>query len=195
MAKDQKEEKSQMIATQESKKLKKSEILTNGTRHTLFNCLMQGMMIKDAAKQAKRDYKYCRNLVAYSGINALVKQEMAEIERKTTEKLAITREGQIKKYQSVIDGAETDKAWSAVNGAIRGQSELVGLHDTAQETFEKMSLAAALSQASRRKAIDSTVQQKVIEGTVEPDIADPGDIDPQNQAKNKGETVQKDKEK
>jgi hypothetical protein len=119
---------------------------------------------------------------------ARIEHKRAELEAKTLELTAITRERQVQKYEEHRQKAVRLGQISAANGAIRGQSELVGLHDTAQETFEKMSLAAALSQASRRKAIDSTVQQKVIESPVEPDGDDQPPLLGQKQGPNSAQT-------
>jgi hypothetical protein len=61
----------------------KEDILTTQSRRILFNCLLKGMSIKDAAPQAKLGTRYAQNIVVKSGIANLVKQEMARISEKT----------------------------------------------------------------------------------------------------------------
>ena len=63
-------------------KLDEKQILTNPTRQAIFNSLMQGYNLREAAEKAKKNYKYVRNLVANSGINDLVLQKKAEIGEK-----------------------------------------------------------------------------------------------------------------
>jgi len=69
-------------STPQRVKLDEKQILTNPTKQAIFNSLMSGLNLKEAAKEVNKNYKYVRNMVAKNGINSLVLQKRAEIGQK-----------------------------------------------------------------------------------------------------------------
>jgi hypothetical protein len=91
------------------KKLDKNKILTTTSRHILFDCLLKGMLVKDAAKEAKLSVKYAQNMVEYSGIKALALQTMAEL----SEKAQISIVEEQSSFKRIADKAEAEGKYSA----------------------------------------------------------------------------------
>ncbi|HIJ71158.1 MAG TPA: hypothetical protein HPP87_07320 [Planctomycetes bacterium] len=108
-------------------KLDKDAMLTTEARRIVFDCLMQGIKPTEAAKKAHLSPGYVHKWVSECNINALVRQEKAKSEAKTAEKLEITRETQVAKYQANYAKALQLGQISAANGAIAGQNALLGL--------------------------------------------------------------------
>jgi len=55
----------------------KEQVLTTPSRKILFECLVKGLTIKQAAEEANLSYRYARKWVAESNIQALVLREIA----------------------------------------------------------------------------------------------------------------------
>jgi len=71
--------------------------------------LLKGMLVKDAAKEAKLGVKYAQNMVEYSGIKALALQTMAELSKKT----GITIINEQLSLKRIADKAEAEGKHSA----------------------------------------------------------------------------------
>ncbi len=96
--------------TEQTVKLDANKILTTTSRRILFDCLLKGMSIKDAAPQAKLGVKYAQNIVGKCGITDLVKQQTAI----TSAKVGITVELQQLALMADIESAREAHAWGAV---------------------------------------------------------------------------------
>ena len=136
--------------TQKQAKLDKNKILTTEARRTLFNSMMQGMNLKEAAKAANLNHGTAKVYATKFNFNDLVRQEKAIIEAKTAKqvakKLRITREGQIRKHGKVYRAALKAKQHSAANAAIAEQSKLAGLY--LQEPDEENTLTLPVSRTA-----------------------------------------------
>ena len=150
--------------------LNKTDVIRTARQQILFECMYAGMKIKEAAKEAKIGYNYARKLSSKGNISALVLQERSHIQAKTEESLHITREGQAKKFEKVIDAGHENGQLSAVNGAIRGQNELCGLVRDKDTDMAKISLAAALTALARsesRQIAPTGQDQPLLEATTD----------------------------
>ena len=151
-------------------RLNKDDILTTEARRTLFKSLMQGLSLTEAAKKANLKPQTAHLYSRQFKLSALVRQEKAVIEAKTAKMLHITREGQAKKFEKVIDAGHENGQLSAVNGAIRGQNELCGLVRDKDTDMAKISLAAALTALARsqgRQIAPTGQEQPLIEATTD----------------------------
>ncbi len=90
--------------------LDKDKILTTVSRQILYNCILSGMSIKDASKEAKLDYTYGRKLATKWNINALAKQTTAKL----SEKCEIRIIDQQLELVSDIAAAREAGCWGAV---------------------------------------------------------------------------------
>lgn len=113
--------------------LKSEKVLTTVKRRILYDCLLKGMLIKAAAKQADLKYDYARKLCTKWHINALVAQKRGEITQKAAEKLEITEERVLREMASVGFAKVTRKS------VIRPQHKVQGLEQLGKHLglFEK----------------------------------------------------------
>ena len=103
-------------------KLDPTKILTTTSRHILYDCLLKGMLIKDAAKEAGYSYRYARNLVANGGITALALQTKAELSKKA----GITIESLQSNLLEVAQKAYSKGAYSAATAAYTTLLKSIG---------------------------------------------------------------------
>lgn len=154
----------------QTKTLNKEEILTTEARRALFNSLLQGYSVKQAAKQAGITYQYARRQATENNIHTLVRQEKEALEAKTAEKLEINAKKQFKKLQEIIDICMSQGKYRECLTAIADQNRLAGLYleDNIQRHGDKMGLAEAVKGwfKANRKSIKSKA--------IEPDKLLPG---------------------
>jgi len=154
--------------THKTELLDKEAILTTEARQTLFDSLMQGMRPKEAAKQAKLAYSTVRKYCTKWHFNELIRQEKAKIQAKVVEKLKITEETQILRFQALSEGAEGKGQYSAAVSAEDKVTTICGLYerDNAQKGDKTLivgderrmeQLEAELALLKRSKALGSAV--------------------------------------
>lgn len=97
----------------------KEQVLTTASRKILFECLVKGSSIKEAAKEANLSYRYARKWVAESNIQALVLRETAA----KTENL---REKRLRQLNTRLDNPDlTDATFAKL---LDLQGKLCGWH-------------------------------------------------------------------
>ena len=86
-------------------KLDKNKILTTEARRVVFQSLMSGMRYKEAAQAAGLKHDTVKSLATKFHLAALVRQEKAEIERKTAEMLEETTKLSIDRFRVIHEQA------------------------------------------------------------------------------------------
>lgn len=147
--------------------LDKDKILSSSARRIVFDCLMQGLSIQEAAKNANLSEKYVSNvatghapgLVVGCGIHALVKQEQQGIARRTARKLEITKEGQIRRFRQIANKAKKAGQLSAATAAEREISTLCGLYaeDNAQKRQSIFDILAVVGEGGRKQIESNSI--------------------------------------
>jgi hypothetical protein len=168
-----------MIAKAGQDNLDKDKILTCESKHSIFNSLMKGLDLLEAAKIAGVSYDYSRRLVTKGHIRALVRQEKAKIEAKTAEKLQITRESLTKNYMKAYDLAEDQGSSTGMTQATQGIARLYGLDKQVIEQSEQQrqlsevqaSEARRLAEIRLREDMSSNAEKVPQKAAQEPEYA------------------------
>ncbi len=135
--------------------LKKEEILTTPARVVLFDSMMAGMNIKESAKKAGLNYHYARQICTDKYINALVRQEQGKILAKTSQRLEITTERQLKEYDKLRRLAKKEKDYSTCKGCLDSQSRIIGAFEA--DNKQKQSLPDVVVIGNRDSRIIDSV--------------------------------------
>lgn len=102
------------------------DVLNTQGRRIIFNCLMQGMSLKKAAKQAKLSVSYVQNWVMRSDLQALVKREQAKIATMVAAELSISEKRVLKELGTV--------GFSDIAELLAEDGTLKDLRDIQEET-------------------------------------------------------------
>jgi len=158
--------------SEKTTKLRKKDILTTTARQIVFDAVLEGLNLKQAAKKAKLGHNYVKNWVTNSDFYPLVEQERAKLAQKTAIRCGITLEKQIRKHAKLFREGVKRGQISAANAAVIEQSKLCGLYQQQEDDAATLKLPvirtaeAQIAYLEERKAF--FVQQKDIPlGTAE----------------------------
>jgi len=170
--------------TNETKPLiNKDDVLTTQARRIVFDAVMQGYNLKEAAKQAKLDHNYVQKWVSHSQFYSLINQENAKI----VEKMGITVEYCQRKFAEIAELAQAKGHYGVARACWADMCKTIGGFQTdapnpkglAAKELDKekvKALAAAADWFYRRKYLAVEPVENIVDvGLNEADNVETGD--------------------